>query len=56
MGVDYTGCDVPKKPVFMRVCGHHPNCQTDFATFLQHIASKKHFATDEVVATGLEVN
>lgn len=50
-----TGYEVPKNPVFMRVCGHCPNGQIVFATFLQHLESKKYFATDEIMISGFEV-
>lgn len=49
------GYDVSKKPVFMRVCGHHPNGQFAVATFLQHLESKKYFATDEIIISGFAV-
>lgn len=56
VGVDIAGYDVPKNTVFMRVFGHHPNYRTVFATLLQHVMNKKHFATEEVVADGFAVN
>ena len=46
---------INKNPVFMRVCGHYPNGQIVFATFLQHLESKKYFATDEIMISGFEV-
>lgn len=55
VGVIGTGYEVPKNPVFMRVCGHCPNGQIVFATFLQHLESKKYFATDEIMISGFEV-
>ena len=55
VGVIGTGYEVPKNPVFMRVCGHYPNGQIVFATFLQHLESKKYFATDEIMISGFEV-
>ena len=55
MGVVKKGYDVPKNPVIMRVCGHPPNSQIIFATFLQHVSSKKEFATDEIIIDGFEV-
>lgn len=56
MGIDIRGYDVPKKPVFMRGCGYTPNCETVFATLLQHLVKEKLFATDEIVADGFAVN
>lgn len=55
MGVVRTGYDVPKTPVFMRVYGHRPNYRIGFATLLQHVASEKPFATDEITANGYAV-
>ena len=46
------GFDVPKTPVFMRVCGLRQNCRSVFATLLQHVDRKKCFATDEIVSSG----
>ena len=43
MGVVPFGLDVPKNPVFMRVCG--------LGTFLVTV-----FATDEIVTLGLQLN
>jgi len=37
VGVVRTGYDVPKNPVFMRVCGHRPNWRIGFATLLQQM-------------------
>lgn len=56
VGVIDLGYDVSKKPVFMRVCGHQPNRQIVFATLLQHDASEKTFATDEIIVSGFAKN
>lgn len=51
-----TGCEVPKKPVFMRVCGLCHSRPIAFATFLQLFELKKAFLPDGIISSGLQVN
>ena len=52
MGIESLSLDVSENPVFMRVFRHFLFCHFAFATLLQHVDFKRHFATDEIVSSG----
>jgi hypothetical protein len=55
VGVIHTGCEVPKKPVTMRVCGQPHNRRFGFCNRFATDLGQKSFATDEIVASGYAV-
>lgn len=46
---------MPKNPVKSTVCGYGHFGKSVFATLLQDVFLKKHFATDEIILSGFVV-